>query len=209
MYKRELCKNWSESGACRYGNKCQFAHGFEELSDNHQLYMNEQKAGVNDKYKSQNCRQFYREKLCPYGKRCHFRHEYRSFKKIHRHYYIAHLSAVALTHEDILVESKSAPDGGCEPGCDDSFEGSSSSSKSSFGLGTDVSTQDGSEQQVEDSSAYPRRLSVFQTLMEAAEDGKSTSLKLTPDDGAEETQEAAELAEHWSQASSEEHHLLE
>ena len=87
MYKRELCKNWTESGFCRYGDKCQYAHGQNELSENHQLYIAEQKQGTNDKYKSQNCRQFYREKFCPYGKRCHFRHEYRSFKKIHRHHY--------------------------------------------------------------------------------------------------------------------------
>ena len=41
MYKRELCKNWGDNGACRYGSKCQFAHGFDELSENHQLYVNE------------------------------------------------------------------------------------------------------------------------------------------------------------------------
>lgn len=35
MYKRELCKNWAESGFCRYGQKCQYAHGLEELSENH------------------------------------------------------------------------------------------------------------------------------------------------------------------------------
>lgn len=111
MYKRELCKNWGDNGVCRYGTKCQFAHGFDELSENHQLYVNEQKQGQNDKYKSQNCRQFYREKFCPYGKRCHFRHEYRSFKKIHRHFYMAHLSAMTFTHDEILSDSRTAPDG--------------------------------------------------------------------------------------------------
>lgn len=35
MYKRDMCKNWTEAGFCRYGNKCQYAHGQEELSDNH------------------------------------------------------------------------------------------------------------------------------------------------------------------------------
>ena len=34
MYKREMCKNWTEAGFCRYGSKCQYAHGAEELSDN-------------------------------------------------------------------------------------------------------------------------------------------------------------------------------
>lgn len=26
-FKTEMCKNWIEQGFCRYGNKCQFAHG--------------------------------------------------------------------------------------------------------------------------------------------------------------------------------------
>merc|ERR1712087_636893 len=30
-YKTELCKNWIETNTCRYGRKCQFAHGNEEL----------------------------------------------------------------------------------------------------------------------------------------------------------------------------------
>lgn len=107
-YKREMCKNWTEVGFCRYGLKCQYAHGAEELAEIDRI--TEAQARLNDKYKSQNCRQFYREKLCPYGKRCHFRHEYRSFKKIHRHYFMAHLAAMSLTYEDIITASKNAPD---------------------------------------------------------------------------------------------------
>ncbi|KAL2306025.1 hypothetical protein Nmel_003925 [Mimus melanotis] len=30
-YKTELCRPFEESGACKYGEKCQFAHGFHEL----------------------------------------------------------------------------------------------------------------------------------------------------------------------------------
>ena len=30
-FKTELCRSWSTSGACRYGDKCQFAHGTDEL----------------------------------------------------------------------------------------------------------------------------------------------------------------------------------
>lgn len=26
-FKTEMCKNWIEQGYCRYGTKCQFAHG--------------------------------------------------------------------------------------------------------------------------------------------------------------------------------------
>lgn len=108
-YKREMCKNWTEVGFCRYGHKCQYAHGHDELAEIDRI--TEAQARLNEKYKSQNCRQFYREKLCPYGKRCHFRHEYRSFKKIHRHFYQAHVSAMATTYEDILTNARNAPDG--------------------------------------------------------------------------------------------------
>lgn len=31
LYKTELCRSWEEKGSCRYGSKCQFAHGEEEL----------------------------------------------------------------------------------------------------------------------------------------------------------------------------------
>jgi len=68
--------------------------------------------------------------------RCHFRHEYRTFKKIHRHYYIVHLAALNLTYEDILSDSRGAPDGSNQvekqkgytletASSDESFEGSS------------------------------------------------------------------------------------
>ena len=30
--KYEMCKNWREKGNCRYGDKCLFAHGDNELS---------------------------------------------------------------------------------------------------------------------------------------------------------------------------------
>jgi hypothetical protein len=31
LYKTELCRSWEEKGTCRYGTKCQFAHGQDEL----------------------------------------------------------------------------------------------------------------------------------------------------------------------------------
>jgi len=30
-YKSVLCKHFGQSGTCSYGEKCQFAHGFQEL----------------------------------------------------------------------------------------------------------------------------------------------------------------------------------
>ncbi|XP_059448179.1 uncharacterized protein LOC132179467 isoform X1 [Corylus avellana] len=31
LYKTDICRSWEDSGRCRHGNKCQFAHGKEEL----------------------------------------------------------------------------------------------------------------------------------------------------------------------------------
>ena len=30
-YKTEICKNWEQTFSCKYGSKCKFAHGKEEL----------------------------------------------------------------------------------------------------------------------------------------------------------------------------------
>ncbi|KAM7470436.1 hypothetical protein LguiA_008619 [Lonicera macranthoides] len=30
-YRTDICRSWEDSGRCRYGSKCQFAHGKEEL----------------------------------------------------------------------------------------------------------------------------------------------------------------------------------
>jgi hypothetical protein len=30
-YKSELCRSWTESGTCKYKERCQYAHGVEEL----------------------------------------------------------------------------------------------------------------------------------------------------------------------------------
>ncbi|XP_055030612.1 mRNA decay activator protein ZFP36L1 [Misgurnus anguillicaudatus] len=63
-YKTELCRTYEESGTCKYGAKCQFAHGMEELR------------GLNrhPKYKTEPCRTFHTIGFCPYGARCHFIH---------------------------------------------------------------------------------------------------------------------------------------
>ena len=51
-YKTEMCKNWIETGFCRYEQKCRFAHGQEELSPA-ALRVHQ------DKYKSKSCRSFH------------------------------------------------------------------------------------------------------------------------------------------------------
>ncbi|PNI95017.1 ZFP36 isoform 1 [Pan troglodytes] len=63
-YKTELCRTFSESGRCRYGAKCQFAHGLGEL----------RQANRHPKYKTELCHKFYLQGRCPYGSRCHFIH---------------------------------------------------------------------------------------------------------------------------------------
>eukprot|EP00045_Choanoeca_perplexa_P007439 m.67675 g.67675 ORF g.67675 m.67675 type:complete len:414 (-) comp14078_c0_seq1:359-1600(-) len=63
-FKTELCRSWSTSGACRYGDKCQFAHGQDELRPLQR----------HPKYKTELCRTFHTHGICPYGPRCHFLH---------------------------------------------------------------------------------------------------------------------------------------
>ncbi|XP_075906063.1 mRNA decay activator protein ZFP36L1 [Nelusetta ayraudi] len=63
-YKTELCRSFTESGMCKYGSKCQFAHGPEELRD----------LNRHPKYKTEPCRTFHTIGFCPYGMRCHFVH---------------------------------------------------------------------------------------------------------------------------------------
>ncbi|XP_028651258.1 mRNA decay activator protein ZFP36 [Erpetoichthys calabaricus] len=64
-YKTELCRSFQENGNCKYGNKCQFAHGTDEL----------RMLSRHPKYKTQACRTFYSLGYCPYGSRCHFIHD--------------------------------------------------------------------------------------------------------------------------------------
>lgn len=63
-YKTELCRPFEESGICRYGHKCQFAHGSRELRTPLR----------HPKYKTEPCRTFHSVGICPYGTRCHFIH---------------------------------------------------------------------------------------------------------------------------------------
>ncbi|XP_031153141.1 mRNA decay activator protein ZFP36 [Sander lucioperca] len=70
-YKTELCRSFNESGLCKYGCKCQFAHGLDELRD----------LNRHPKYKTEPCRTFHTIGFCPYGMRCHFVHNNEEEKK--------------------------------------------------------------------------------------------------------------------------------
>lgn len=65
-YKTELCRPYEENGACKYGDKCQFAHGYSELRN----------LARHPKYKTELCRTFHTIGFCPYGPRCHFIHNF-------------------------------------------------------------------------------------------------------------------------------------
>jgi len=64
LYKTELCRSYVETGACRYGHKCQFAHGEHELRS----------ILRHPKYKTEFCKRFTYNGICPYGNRCRFIH---------------------------------------------------------------------------------------------------------------------------------------
>ena len=56
--KSSLCKNYMEEGVCLYGEKCQFAHGTEELKCNSENQTC---------YKTKPCYSFSRKGYCSYG----------------------------------------------------------------------------------------------------------------------------------------------
>ncbi|CAO2179006.1 unnamed protein product [Urochloa humidicola] len=72
MFKTELCNKWEETGACPYGDQCQFAHGVAELRP----------VIRHPRYKTQVCRMVLAGEVCPYGHRCHFRHSLTSAERL-------------------------------------------------------------------------------------------------------------------------------
>jgi len=64
LYKTELCRSFCETGSCRYGHKCQFAHGEHEVRP----------VMRHPKYKTEICKTFSNTGNCPYGNRCRFIH---------------------------------------------------------------------------------------------------------------------------------------
>ena len=61
-FKTELCRNWG-LGICEFGDKCIFAHGYNEL-----------RSLSSSNYKTKKCKQFYERGFCQYGNRCQFKH---------------------------------------------------------------------------------------------------------------------------------------
>jgi len=65
LYKTESCQSWIVTGTCRYGVKCQYAHGKDELRT----------VLRHPKYKTEVCKTFSTTGQCAYGKRCRFVHQ--------------------------------------------------------------------------------------------------------------------------------------
>lgn len=64
LYKTELCRHYVQREKCPYKDKCQFAHGSEEIVD----------VIRHPKYKTELCKGYHSTGFCPYGPRCHFIH---------------------------------------------------------------------------------------------------------------------------------------
>ena len=65
-YKTELCKYYEINGFCRYGDKCAYAHGKENLR---------LKVTNTSAYRTKKCSQFFEKGYCTYGIRCQFAHQ--------------------------------------------------------------------------------------------------------------------------------------
>ena len=65
--KTELCKNYQFGRGCVYDDKCQYAHGMEELRSNSHL--------KHKNYKQKVCKNYYEQGFCSYGKRCSYIHK--------------------------------------------------------------------------------------------------------------------------------------
>jgi len=65
LYKTEMCRTFTVTGDCRYGDKCQFAHGIGELRP----------VARHPKHKTERCRTFWTEGHCQYSSRCRFLHD--------------------------------------------------------------------------------------------------------------------------------------
>ncbi len=95
-FKTEMCKNWIEFGYCRYGKKCQYAHGEHELHETQEL--------VHHKYKSKLCKSFHTKNFCPYGLRCQFKHDSREFEQVHNFAYKYRVQVLPEQYLDALSQ---------------------------------------------------------------------------------------------------------
>lgn len=89
-YKTELCKNWIETGKCRYSVRCMFAHGY------HQLVQPSKPEVAKVNYKSRPCENYHSEFYCNYGTRCIYAHDQRKVSDLTSSYYGKNLMTMTL-----------------------------------------------------------------------------------------------------------------
>ena len=68
-YKTELCKFYTLTGYCKFGENCAYAHGIENLRS---------KVTNSIFFRSKKCVSFFEKGFCPYGNRCQFQHQIKS-----------------------------------------------------------------------------------------------------------------------------------
>ena len=80
-YKTALCRHFDTPQGCSYGEKCQFAHGINELKqiDKNMMAQNPMQAMDNKQknilnYKIVKCKNWEKDKSCKYGAHCTFAH---------------------------------------------------------------------------------------------------------------------------------------
>ena len=81
-YKTALCKKFTENQSCPYGDKCQFAHGEQELRNfnghaqnmMYPLGMGTKNQNNMLNYKIVKCKNWEKDKTCKYGIHCTYAH---------------------------------------------------------------------------------------------------------------------------------------
>ena len=78
-FKTVLCKHFGQTGACSYGDKCQFAHGFQELKQNNNSAPGLIEPMVKNvpnpsNFKIVKCKNWETTNSCKYGSVCTFAH---------------------------------------------------------------------------------------------------------------------------------------
>ena len=64
-----MCKYYEINGYCKFGEKCVYAHGKENLR---------LKVTNTSAYRTKKCNHFFEKGYCPYGNRCQFAHQLKS-----------------------------------------------------------------------------------------------------------------------------------
>ncbi|XP_071962517.1 mRNA decay activator protein ZFP36L2-A-like isoform X2 [Antedon mediterranea] len=77
-FKTEICRAYEETGACKYGEKCQFTHLPRTIQQQPQ-------PTNSSRYKTELCRPFEENGACKYGDKCQFAHGFHELRNLQRH----------------------------------------------------------------------------------------------------------------------------